>query len=123
MFTQDFVLNGQGHGPLGETLAGVRFDPGLLRPYLDERNRPCCTVNTGRMVFNKQTRRHEPVFENVRIKDLRDAGIDSPVFNAASLRKEEWIMLDTVVLRAARYRVRAWADLSAANSYGGFNGM
>jgi hypothetical protein len=32
-------------------------------------------------------------------------------------------MLDTVVLRAARYRLRAWADLAAANSFGGFNGM
>jgi hypothetical protein len=54
---------------------------------------------------------------------LRNQGIDSPVFNATALRKEEWIQLDAQVLRAARYRLRAYADLSKANSYGGFNGM
>jgi hypothetical protein len=32
-------------------------------------------------------------------------------------------MLDAVVLRAARFRLRAYADLAAANSFGGFNGM
>jgi hypothetical protein len=39
------------------------------------------------------------------------------------LRKEEWIRLDEVVLRAARSRLRAWSDLASANTYGGFNGM
>src|SRR5690606_24326448 len=40
-----------------------------------------------------------------------------------SLRKDEWIQLDQVVLRAARARLRAWSDLASANTFGGFNGM
>jgi hypothetical protein len=123
MFVQDYILNGSGHGELGSALEAVRFDPGMLRPYLDDRKRPCVTINTGKTRFNKEKSRQEPIFENVRIKDLVDNGIQSPVFNAATLRKEEWIMLDAVVLRAARYRLRAWADLAASNSFGGFNGM
>jgi len=119
----NFILDGVGHGPVAEALEGINFDTNLRRPYRDDRNRPCCDVRTGRMVVNKENGLRYPEMERVLIKDLRDAGIDSPVFNAASLRKEEWIMLDTVVLRAARYRLRAWADLAAANSYGGFNGM
>jgi hypothetical protein len=119
----DYILNGAGYGEVGGALAEVRFDPGLMRPYYDERGRKMVTVNTGRREYNEKTKRVEPVYEAARIKDLVDNGIQSPVFNATALRKEEWIMLDTQVLRAARYRLRAWADLAAANSFGGFNGM
>jgi hypothetical protein len=80
-------------------------------------------VNTGRREYNKNTKRLEPVYEKVRVNDLIANGIHLPVYNATTLRKEEWIELDRVVLRAARFRLRAWADLAAANSFGGFNGM
>ena len=114
MFVNDYILNGQGHGELGSALEGVRFDTGLLRPFIntDDGGRPSCVVTNSR---------GEP--EIVRNSDLMAAGIQSPVFNATALRKEEWIMLDDVVLRAARYRLRAWTDLAGANSFGGFNGM
>lgn len=102
-------------------LSSVRFDPGLLRPYFDKNNDAAVTVNTGRWTFEKGERR--PIREHRRIKDLISDGIMSPVFNATSLRKEEWIELDRVVLKAARYRLRAWTDLARANSFGGFNGM
>jgi len=119
----DFIENGRGIGPVGEQLANVRFDPGLLRPYKDSRGIPCVTITTNKMVYNEKTKRREPLRENVRIKDLMDNGIFSPVFNATALRKEEWDMLDQIALRAARYRLRAYGDLAAANSFGGFNGM
>jgi hypothetical protein len=119
----DFIQNGQGHGEVGEQLAGVRFDPGLLRPYLDERGKKCVTINTGRTKYNETAKRFEPVQEKVFINDLRANGIDSPVFNATTLRKEEWLMMDSVVLKATRPRLRAWADLAASNTFGGFNGM
>lgn len=122
MFT-DFVLNGQAHGEVGEALSGVRFDPGMLRPYFDNRGERCVTVNTGRMHFNHKTGQHEPIYQKVPVADLMSQGIYSPVMNATSLRKEEWIQMDQVVIRAARQRLRAWSDLAAANSYGGFNGM
>lgn len=122
MFT-DFILNGQAHGSMGEILQGTRFDPGLLRPYIDENGERVCTVNTGRMRENKETGMYEPVYEKARISELIANGVSSPVFNATSLRKLEWVFLDQVVLRAARYRLKAWADLAAANTFGGFNGM
>lgn len=119
MFTQDFVLNGQGHGEVGETLASVRFDPGMMRPYFDKKGQACVTVNSGRFDPNSGA----PIKQNVRIADLRNMGIDSPVFNATVLRKEEWLKLDERVTKAARYRLRAWADLMAACPVTGFDGM
>ena len=126
-----YLLDGRGYGPIGDGIAatghdGIVWDSGLLRPFRDERGRPCCMVNKGpRLVRNRDSGKMERriEYENVRIQDLRANGIDHPVFNAATLRKEEWIMLDAVVLRAARFRLRAWADLAASNSFGGFNGM
>jgi len=114
----DFILNGAGHGPVAETMAGCRFDPGLLRPYLDSQGRKCVTINTGQADNNGH-----PVLRKELVSDLITRGISSPVFNATSLRKNEWIELDNVVIKAARQRLRAWADLSAANTFGGFNGM
>ncbi len=117
MFT-DFVINGQGHGVVGEVLAGTRFDPGLLRPYIDSQGRRCVTVNSGR-----RDNKGKPVFEKRLVAEMLNAGVSSPVFNATSLRKEEWIEMDRLVVRAARPRLKAWSDLSSRNSFGGFNGM
>lgn len=122
MFT-DFVLNGVAQGPVGEVINGIRFDPGMLRPYVDNKGNRCVTINTGRMAYNDKTKRMEPVYQKAKISDLMARGIYSPVFNSTSLRKEEWIQFDNVVLRAARQRLRAWEDVARANSFGGFNGM
>lgn len=132
---QEFLTFNNGTGDLipggivGNRLDEMRYDPGLLRPYIEDnpnsplRGKPCVTYNTGKMVYNNVTKKYQPEKKKALIRDLQERGINSPVFNATSLRKEEWTMLDTVILRAARYRLRAWADLAAANSYGGFNGM
>ena len=119
----DYVMNGQGYGIVAEQLAGCRFDPGLLRPYLDERGRKCVTVNTGRSRYNRETQRYEPIYEKALVSDMIANGIPIPVANATSLRKDEWLQLDRVVIKAARQRLRAWSDLAAANNFGGFNGM
>lgn len=121
MFVNDFVLNGRTHGMVGGMMEQVRWDAGMLRPYFDKNDRPSVTINTGRTTLVKG--QQVPIREHRLIRDLVNNGIMSPVFNATSLRKEEWIQLDQVVLRAARYRLRAWADLAAANTFGGFNGM
>lgn len=107
MFTSDFVLNGQAHGDIGQGLAEVRFEPGLLRPYFDKRGNRVVTVNG----------------KTYDIGGLMSRGIYSPVFNATSLRKENWIDIDRAVTRATRQRLRFWADLMANVSFGGFNGM
>ena len=133
MFT-DFVLNGEGQGEFGSALAEVRFDPGLLRPYFDSQGNKVCTVKTGRMVPVKNaagelvrnedgTVRQMEEKQVVRISDLIANGINSPVFNATTLSKDQWIKLDNRVIQVARERLRAWSDLRAANTYGGFDGM
>lgn len=123
MFVQDYILDGQGHGEVGSGLSEVRYDAGLLRPYLDHRGRPCVTMNTGRRVYDQKRRVYVPERRAVLIKDLHRMGIESPVHNATTLRKEEWIQIDRAVVRAARKRLRAWEDLSASSSFGGFDGM
>lgn len=123
MFVDSFVLNGQGHGPAGEVFGQVRFDPGLMRPFIDSRNRHCAVINTGRTAYNKQTKREEPVFQKVLVMDLERRGVRSPVFNAQSLTKQAWQYLDTAVVKATRQRLRAWSDLAASSTRGGFNAM
>lgn len=95
----------------------------LRRPFYDHKDRACVTINMGRTTIEKGVRKF--VKETVTVNQLRDKlGWQLPlVTNATALRKEEWLELDRVVLRAARYRLQAWKDLSAANSFGGFNGM
>jgi hypothetical protein len=106
----------------GVSGSGMRFDPGFKRIYIDKNGRPAVTVNLG-MTTNQKGER-VPLRQHITVQDLaNNYGISLPVNNATTLRKEEWLELDKVVLKAARYRLRAWADLSAANSYGGFNGM
>ncbi len=118
----DFIKDSKGYGPVGGVLEAARFDPGLLRPYFDKNDRPAVTINTGRTTLVKG--QQVPIREHRLIRDLvHNSGVMLPVFNATSLRKEEWLQLDSVVIRAARFRLRAWKDLAGANSFGGFNGM
>lgn len=119
MFIDSFILNGAAHGQVAESLAGCYFDPNLMRPYIDSSGRRCVTINT-----RKVDAKGKPIFERRLIADLINSGISNPVFNSTSLRKEEWIELDRVVLRAARQRLRAVTDLGSNGlTYGGFNGM
>ena len=133
MFT-DFILNGEGRGEFGSALAEVRFDPGLLRPYFDSKGNRVCTVKTGRMVPVKNekgdfvrnadgTTQHTEERQVVSIQDLISNGIYSPVFNATTLSKDQWLRMDNRVIKVARQRLRAWGDLRAANTFGGFDGM
>lgn len=125
---QDLVTNGMGGGVVGERLRECHFDPGLMRPYIETdpnsplRGRPCANMQVG-MKFNNQTGEYHPHVRKFAISDLQARGINSPVFNATFLRKEEWIRLDQRMIEVARPRLRAWGDLEAACPYGGFDGM
>lgn len=111
--------------PVPGVFQGRHFDPGLRRPYYADSgpfaNQVCVTVNTGRTELVKGQR--VAVRQQTPVRDLILNGIIPPVFNATALRKEEWIELDKVVLKAARYPLKFWGDLMQAVSYGGFNGM
>ena len=50
-FVHDHILNGRGHGEVGEAFESVRFNPNLMRPYMAKPNgpdsRPVPVVNLG----------------------------------------------------------------------------
>lgn len=116
------VLDGRGFG-VGEHVANVRFDAGLLRPFINRGGQPTMMVNTGRAKYDEKTGLYTAERRAVPIRDMVSRGVVPPVNNAMTLTKEAWVELDRAVVRATRQRLRAWADLSAASSRGGFNGM
>jgi uncharacterized linocin/CFP29 family protein len=97
----DFILNGQGHGDVASLLMQHNCDVGALRPFIGNDGRTYITINQG--------------------------GIPTvvPVTNAtATLRKLDWIQLDTAIIKAAKPRLRAVADLrSRGLQYNIPNGM
>lgn len=124
----DFILNGEGTGPVGSLLnnmgvGGVRFDPGLLRPYIDRKGRKCVTVNTGMYRVDEETGRAKPILKKMTVNQVREMGFDHPVYNSVGLRRESWAYIDAAVATAAQLRMRAWDDLEQSNSFGGFDGM
>lgn len=120
-----FVNNAIG-GAGGDVVGAVRmgFDPGYRRPYLcPETGRLVVNVHKGDTELVKGER--VPVRTPSFVADEVNNGnmVAGYVTNATALRKEEWNLYDTVILRAARYRLMAWSDLARSNTYGGFNGM
>lgn len=115
------VRNGQGFGDVGQV--AVQYDPGLMRPYIETdpnsrfRGQRVCTVNDGRKPDGS------PKHRIVTVDSLQRRGIHSPVFNAMPLLKDTWVHLLNTVLKATRQRLRAWTDLAAASTVGGFNAM
>lgn len=125
MYVSDFILNGQPNGEMADALHTVRCDTGLLRPYLDRNGRASVVMNAG-VEWDPKEKKNKPKYQKVLVKDLNEKGIylnQAPITNALTLRKDEWIRLDQKIIAAARDRLRAWSDLAAANSYGGFDGM
>ena len=101
----DFIQDGQAHGGVAERLLAANGDMNALRPYIAEDGKSYVTVNRG-------------------LNADGSANLEAvPTTNSATLRKDEWVRFDQVVIRAARQRLRAYADLRAANTYGGFDGM
>jgi uncharacterized linocin/CFP29 family protein len=93
----DFILNGQGHGDVAALLLQHNCDVGCLRPFVGNDNRSYISVRSGR-----HDDKGQPILNNI-------------VTNApATLRKDEWILLDQQVMKVARNRLRAFADLRSA---------
>jgi hypothetical protein len=117
----------------GDSMQGG-FDPGLSRPYLDDKGRAFVDVTTGwKPITNSQGQpvRNERgivlmqrITEPQLVRDRVHAGLPVlNVSNASILRKDQWIRLDAAVQTASRQRLRAWSDLRAAATMGGFDGM
>jgi hypothetical protein len=122
--TQDYILNGEAHGPVAERMMEARMNPYFYRPFIDNRGHRCVMVNSGEKRFNSDTGQFTPVLVKRRVIDLMNQGVEMPLYNATTLRKDEWIRFDQVVLKEARARLRCWSDLQTAGlTYGGFDGM
>jgi hypothetical protein len=126
----DYVFNGVGHGPVGAAFNVVnkftgRFDPGLLRPFIEtdpnspDRGRRCAVIQEG-WTTNKEGDR-VPVLKKRTVDYLEAHGVYSPVFNATTLFRDDWIQIDRAVQKATRQPLTAWNDLRAANTKGGFD--
>ncbi len=126
----DYVLNGQGHGPAGaafnvQNRFTGRFDPGLLRPFIEDdpnspdRGRPCATIQVG-MTRNEKGDT-VPLRKKYRIDYLQAQGVNSPVFNSVVFTRDNWVQIDKAIQRANRLPLTAYSDLRAASTLGGFD--
>jgi len=97
----DLIINGQAQGTVATTLLASNFDVAALRPWIGRDGRHYIARNqSGKLIA-------EPL----------------PVANA-TLRKDEWKILDEAVVAAAKERLRVIADLRGAGlSYVIPNGM
>lgn len=108
------------------------MDLGMKRPYIDEKGRRCVDLLTGKTtpVLNEKGKpvlnaAGNPLRQPERRKmfqaELMANGMYDPVWNATSLRIDEWREMDRAVLEEVRQELRAWSDLSSRSPYPGFN--
>ncbi len=84
----DFIENGQGHGDVAVALLNAGMDARILRPFVGNDGRSYVTVTDNGKEVAK------------------------PLTNAtATLRKDDWILLDKAIVKAAKPRLKAVADL------------
>jgi hypothetical protein len=86
----DVILNGVGSGSVAKRLLDIGFSANSLRPYIAEDGKTYITVFNGTEYVPK------------------------PIANTdATLRKDEWTLLDRAVVAAAKPRLRAISDLQS----------
>lgn len=102
-------------GEVANAIGDVGFNPELSRPFIDDNGRKAIIVNTGRVTTDPKTGRRKKHYRKMYREDLEKEGIDPSIVRNATLRKDTWIQMRTRALREARKRLRAWADLAAAN--------
>ena len=87
----DLIMNGQAQGSVAATLMEAGMDANVLRPYIANDGRHYITVN-----------------ENGK-------AVPKLLSNAtATLRYEDWKLLDSAIVKAAKPRLKAVADLRGA---------
>jgi len=126
----DLIANGTGQGELAQDIVSGRyslepqvgFDPGLLRPVIQNDGKKYCKIKTGRMITNKEGKR-VPESRHIPLERLVSNGTVPFTYNASALPHDTWQRIDRAVMKATRDRLNAWNDLAAANTYGGFDGM
>lgn len=104
----DLIINGAASGNVANTLMAHNFDPRALRPWVGNDGRSYIAHNSGKL--------HGPVLPDGKTPTPEHM-IGKPITNSlvtnapATLRKDDWIQLDTAVIKAAKPRLNAVADL------------
>lgn len=119
----DFITNGQAESPVGDRLGQVRFDPGLMRPWRDGDGKVYLDVMNGKSEWNEKLKRDVPGRDVVPLATFVSNGLLPAVYNSTALPRQVWQRIDRAVIKASRDRLRAWADVAAAETYSGFDGM
>lgn len=129
---RDYVQNGRGHGPVGAALnvrhrfSGGGFDPGILQPFIEsdpnspDLGHPCAQLRVGQ-VYNKAKGAWEAKYEKRRISYWQEQGINSPVWNAVTMTREEWVQVGLAVERATRQPLTLYDAIRNARTIGGFD--
>lgn len=126
----DFIVNGVGEGQLASDVVSGRytleprvgFDPGILRPVIQNDGQKYCKIKTGRMITNAGGKQ-EAESKHIPLQRLINSGAVPFTYNASALAHDTWQRIDRAVIKASRDRLNAWNDLAAANTFGGFDGM
>jgi len=88
----DFLFNGQAVGDVATRLMQTDMNPLCLRPYMGNNGR--CYISE----MGKDGKLHARPIQNA----------------TTTLRKNDWLLLDDAIVKAAQQRLRAVADLRAA---------
>jgi len=86
----DMIDGGVATGDAGDRLLQCNMDPRALRPFIGDNGKSYITQN------------------------VNGVDIAVPTQNAATLRKDDWIQLDEAIIKVAKQRLKAVADLRAA---------
>lgn len=104
-----------------EVMRMSRFEPGLLRPYVDNKGMRCVQIQNGWKVYRDTKSGQQVKKKNYRKMTCLEAmarGYESPVLmNAATLRIDQWKELDRAVQRVKRANLGAWPDLESKSSF------
>lgn len=120
--------------PRGAADGASKWDSGLRRPFLGDDGRAWVNVTTGYDILrnedgsiiknNDGSDRYGALYEPQLVSDRINHNL--PVLhvnNATTLTKDQWVRIDQAVMQAVRQRLKAWADLRAANTMPGFDAM
>lgn len=93
----DFIVNGAAQGEVAQSMQNNgRLDPAMLRPYLGKDGNSYITI-----CKQGANPKDAASYQSLRVN------------TGATLRREEWNLLDESVLNVARYRLAGIADLES----------
>lgn len=131
----DYILNGQPTGDVASVLMANGFDVGALRPWRGNDGRSYVTVvrrnQQGHVMLHNQSsvidyckKRGLTTNDEVMQRMIGKPITQNMITNApATLRKDDWLLLDRAVIAQAKPRLKAFADLRGIGTYSIPNGM